>query len=103
VLGGGPRLLRNDAGGGGHSLQLRLRGTRSNRDGLGARIDLEAGGTRQVRFLAPTSGYISQNAPVAHFGLGAATTATVHVLWPRGTRQTVRLGAGAHEIIEPAE
>ena len=104
VLGGRARLLRNDAAGG-HWLQVRLRGTTSNRDGLGARVEWEAGGLRQVRVLTPTSGYGSQNPAVAHFGLGESTAGTLHVLWPRGARQSVRVDAVDRvlEVVEPAD
>jgi len=104
VLGGRPRLLRNDAARG-HWLQVRLKGTHSNRDGLGARVEWEAGGRRQVRALTPTSGYVSQNPAAAHFGLGASTEGTLHVLWPRGARQSVRVTEvdRALTVTEPAD
>lgn len=92
VLAGRPRLLRNDAARG-HWLQVRLRGTRSNRDGLGAQVELEAAGHRQVRVITPTSGYVSANAPCAHFGLGDAASASLTIRWSCGTRQTVKVPA----------
>jgi len=104
VLGGRPRILRNDAARG-RWLQLRLRGVRSNRDALGARVDLAAGGRRQVRVVAPTSGYLSQNGTTLHFGLGAAASASLEITWPGGRKQKVEIERVDRlvEIREPPE
>jgi hypothetical protein len=80
-----PLLLRNESEGAGHWLSVRLRGRRSNRDGVGARIALEAGGARQVREVRAGNSYLSQGDARAHFGLGpAAAAATIEVRWPSG-------------------
>jgi hypothetical protein len=69
-------------------LELELTGTRSNRDAVGARVEIEAGGRRQVREVATTSGYLAGQTPILHFGLGAATLAErVSVRWPSGALQ----------------
>lgn len=63
-------------------------GTRSNRDALGARIRVKAGGTSQVREIAAGGSYISQNDLRAHFGLGTSPRIdSVEVSWPSGFRQ----------------
>jgi hypothetical protein len=79
-------LLRNETPGAGHWLSVRLRGRRSNRDGVGARIVLEAGGARQVREVHTGGSYLSQSDLRAHFGLGGqAIAAAIEVRWPSGT------------------
>jgi hypothetical protein len=83
-LDGPPVVLRNDTAGG-HWLQVRTVGQRSNRDGIGARVTLRAGGLAQVREVKRTLGIYSASDPRAHFGLGGATRADlVRVEWPSG-------------------
>ncbi len=83
-----PSLLRNDGGNSGHWLKVRLVGRRSNRDGIGARLRLEAAGTSQVREMRLTSGYYSSHDPRLHFGLGTADRVErLEILWPSGTHQ----------------
>jgi len=89
VLGGRLRVLRNDAARAGHWLSIRLRGTASNRDGLGARVGVIAGGRTRTRVAKTSSGYLSQNGSLLHFGLGAAKTARVTIRWPGGRVQQV--------------
>ena len=55
-----------------HWLTLKLIGTKSNRDGFGARIEAVAGELRQIVENVPQSGYLSQNDPRPHFGFGSA-------------------------------
>ena len=82
-----PTLLRND-GAGGHWLGVRLRGRRSNRDGVGARIRVTAGGRTQVREVRAGASFLSSNDLRAHFGLGAATSVDrLAVSWPSGSLQ----------------
>jgi Tol biopolymer transport system component len=81
-------LLRNETTGR-HWLTIALRGTGSNRQGIGARVRLAVrrGGELhwQTRWLWPSTGYASQNEPVVHFGLGAAErVAELQVIWPSG-------------------
>jgi hypothetical protein len=86
-LGGTKQLFRN-RGNANHWLQLDLAGTSSNRDGVGARVYVRAGGFRQYR--EQNGGYHrwSQNFSRIHVGLGSNTRADVEVIWPDGvTRQ----------------
>jgi len=77
-------LLRND-GPSGHALVVRLIGTQSNRDGIGARLRLTAGGRTQLREVKAGSSYLGQNDVRQHFGLGDATRAErLEVRWPSG-------------------
>jgi len=83
-----PLLLHNGGGNGNHFLNFRLVGTKSNRDAMGARIHVLAGGLSQIREIAGGGSYLSQSDLRAHFGVGKATKAeTVEVKWPSGLRQ----------------
>ncbi len=73
-----------------HWLTVRLVGTKSNRDGFGARVEATAAGVKQVVENDPSSGYLSQNDPRPHFGLGANTVVdTLTIRWPSGIVQTL--------------
>jgi hypothetical protein len=81
--GGRHALLRNEIAPRRHWLQLELTGTISNRDAVGARVEVMAGGVRQLREVSAGDGYASQNALRLHFGLGEAASAeAVTVRWP---------------------
>jgi enediyne biosynthesis protein E4 len=82
------QLLRN-RGGAGHWIELKLVGTRSNRDAVGARVRLHTGSGLQTRQVSAGSGYVSAQSLVQHFGLGPETHATVEIAWPSGTRATL--------------
>jgi enediyne biosynthesis protein E4 len=70
---------------GGHSVTIALEGTRSNRDGVGARVEIEAGGSRRVSQRLGGGSYLSANDPRLHFGLGPATRVDrIEVRWPSG-------------------
>jgi hypothetical protein len=69
-------------------VSFKLVGTRSNRDALGARIRVKAGGISQIREIAAGGSYLSQSDLRAHFGLGPSTRIdSVEVSWPNGVRQ----------------
>jgi len=83
-----PRLLRNDLGKDNHWLELHLVGTTSNRDAIGARVRLTAGGHTQLRDVRTSSGYLSQSDPRLHFGLGSsAVVDRIEISWPSGAVQ----------------
>jgi hypothetical protein len=82
VLGGTAVVFRN-RGGPAHWLTLELRGNRSNRDGIGARV--RANG--QAQYLTSAGSYLAASDKRVHFGLGAATTARIEILWPSGIVQ----------------
>ncbi|HSS49487.1 MAG TPA: CRTAC1 family protein, partial [Thermoanaerobaculia bacterium] len=79
-------LLRNEiaqAGQGRHWLEIDLRGTKSNRDAVGARAIVRAGGKMLTREVVAGDGYASQNMLRLHFGLGAAATVDeLTIKWP---------------------
>jgi len=87
-LGQRPSVLRN-RGGSNHRLGIRLRGTRSNRDGIGAQISVTTpGGNRQFYSVSTAVGYLSASDRRVIVGLGTATTAkAVTIRWPGGTLQ----------------
>nr|WP_237023461.1 FG-GAP-like repeat-containing protein [Lacunisphaera limnophila] len=83
----GPTVLRNDSDTG-HRLVVALRGTTSNRFGVGATVRVESALGRQVRTLVLARGYLSTSEPVLHFGLGKdEVIKTLTVEWPSGHRQ----------------
>jgi hypothetical protein len=93
-----PQVLVSDLAqrGAVHWLGVRLRGSKSNRDGLGAVVRVTAGGRTQTQQLDGKSGYLTQSSMPLYFGLGDATAVDqVEVLWPSGARQTVPAQAGA--------
>jgi hypothetical protein len=80
-------LLWNESERASHRLSLRLVG-RKGRDGLGARVEVTAGGARQMQEVRSASSYLSQGEMALHFGLGAQPAADrVRVLWPGGREQ----------------
>jgi hypothetical protein len=85
TLGGPPVLLLNRAGGGNHWLSITLRGTRSNRDGYGARVQVNG----QTRFATSAGSYVCSSDKRVHFGLGSAEKATIEILWPSGQKQVL--------------
>jgi enediyne biosynthesis protein E4 len=90
-----PAILLRNAGGDAHWLELKLVGTRSNRDAVGARVVLTAGGAHQTREVHAGSGYLSGSSLVVHFGLGDHAQAdSLEVRWPSGER-TVLTGVAA--------
>jgi enediyne biosynthesis protein E4 len=83
-----PLLLHNSGATGTHFLNLKLVGSKTNRDAMGARVRVVAGGTSQIREIAGGGSYLSQSDLRAHFGLGKALTVeTVDVQWPSGLHQ----------------
>jgi hypothetical protein len=85
-------------------LKLKLVGTRSNRDGVGAKVTLTAGGQIQFREQNGGSHLLSQNSTIIQFGLNQAITIdSLIIKWPSGTRQQITAGAVNQTltIIEP--
>jgi enediyne biosynthesis protein E4 len=95
---GGPPLILMNRGGSQHWLSLTLRGTRSNRDGLGARVRVNG----QTRYATTSGSYCSANDKRLHFGLGAAKTVEVEIAWPSGVRQTLK-DVAADQFLEVSE
>jgi enediyne biosynthesis protein E4 len=84
-VGESPVLLRNDGGNKNGWLGIRLVGTKSNRDGVGARVTLTAAGRRRSKQRLGGTSYLSSSDPRLLFGLGATTRIDeVEVRWPSG-------------------
>jgi len=81
----GPAFLFHNEGGTNHSLRLKLLGTKSNRDGIGAVVKVTSGADKQQKMLRSGSSYLSQSELVLTFGLGAQTKAdSIEIQWPSG-------------------
>lgn len=83
------RFLRNNGNPDTHFVALRLRGTSSNRDAIGARVELKSGGRTLLRGLRAGEGFLGQSSKWLHFGLGPQTeinSITVH--WPGGQAES---------------
>jgi hypothetical protein len=98
-LGAPAELWRNVSPEAGHWIILRLRGTKSNRDGIGAKIRIGD----QYLEMTTASGYASSSAAGAHFGLGsAARVPKIEIQWPSGAVQTLR-DLAADRVLEVRE
>ena len=96
-------LLRNDGGNSNRWLQVEVRGTKSNRQGIGATVRVVAGGRSDARQIGSQSGYLSQNSLIETYGLGAAPQAdTIEVQWPSGARD-VRVGIASNQRLTIVE
>ena len=82
---GPARLFRNDGGNRNNVLRVETVGTSSNRDGIGARVEVLVRGARLWQIVKTGSSYASQSELPLTFGLGSATTVdSVRVAWPSG-------------------
>jgi hypothetical protein len=89
-----PAELLHNVGPAGHWLAVRLVGTRSNRDAVGARVRLRTADGWQLREVSAGSGYASGSSLVQHFGLGGqAAVEALEVAWPSGVQTTVPVPA----------
>ncbi|MCZ6596372.1 MAG: CRTAC1 family protein [Planctomycetota bacterium] len=85
-----PTLYRNDTRNQGNWIKLRLVGAGGNRDAIGARVYVTAGGREQVRAVGSAAGWLSSDDPRIHVGIGAAETVErVRVVWPDGSEEVV--------------
>ncbi|MGA7513333.1 MAG: CRTAC1 family protein, partial [Candidatus Sulfotelmatobacter sp.] len=101
----GPAYLFHNEGGANHSLRLKLVGTKSNRDGIGAVVDVTAEGGKQWKMLRSGSSYLSQSELVLTFGLGAQSKAdSVEIQWPSGQVDKLsNVNAGQTITVEEAK
>jgi enediyne biosynthesis protein E4 len=78
-------LYHNRTAGAGNWIELKLAGVKSNRDAIGARVTLRAGGQRLIREVNGGNGFESQSSTRLHFGLGAAARIDeLEIRWPSG-------------------
>ena len=91
ALAGPAELWMNGSPASGHWLNIALEGTRSNRDGIGARIKVTTSHMTQFNHMTTSVGYASSSLGPVHFGLGADDTALmVEIHWPSGKVQTLQ-------------
>jgi len=104
-LGESPLILRNVTEGNGNWIRFKLRGTRSNRDGIGALIEIETETGRQVNRCTTSVGYAGSSEPTTHFGLaGLRSVRKTRIRWPSGVIQELENleARRRHIIVEPA-
>ena len=100
VLDGSPVLLRNQTRPRGHWLRVKTVGTRSNRDGFGARVEVKAGGLTQSAEVRANSSFESASDPRLHFGLGTATRVdSIVIHWPSGKVDSLGPEAADQELL----
>ena len=104
-VGGGPLLLYENRLPQAHYLTVTLRGDKSNRRGIGARLTAEVSGRKIVRELFPANGYLSQGPSQVHFGLAADTKIDkLTIRWPSGRVQVLTgVAADRHVVIDEAK
>ena len=96
-------LLRNDGGNRENSLLIRTIGSKSNRDGIGARLKLTIGNRVLLRYVKAGSSYLSQNDLRVHFGLGNVASADrLEIVWPSGAVEVLSAIA-ANQIVTVRE
>jgi hypothetical protein len=98
------RLMRNSSARGRHWLMVKTVGTKSNRDGIGARVRVLLSGDRELHGFVSTAGsYLSASDKRVHFGLGdTVEIPLVEITWPSGTVQRFEKVA-ADQILEARE
>jgi tetratricopeptide (TPR) repeat protein len=93
------RILHNAMQEIGDSISFRLRGTKSNRDAIGAAVTVEAGGLRQTKFLQAGSGFLAQHTKELFFGLGSHyDKIRASIQWPSGLVQSFEDLRANHRI-----
>jgi hypothetical protein len=103
ALGRPATVLRNTSGVGNHWIAFRLTGTKSNRDGIGARVRVETSAGAQWNHVTTAVGYASASEKVVRFGLGReARVKLVEVTWPSGVRTRMEDVAG-DRVVEVTE
>jgi hypothetical protein len=91
ALGRAPEIWMNRSEPSGHWLDVQLEGTRSNRQGIGARIRATSARGAQYNHMTTSVGYASSSAGPVHFGLGPdAVVDSLEIVWPSGAAQTIK-------------
>jgi hypothetical protein len=93
----------NRSAGSGHWLDVALQGTRSNRDGIGARLKVVTKAGVQYNHMTTSVGYASSSDGPVHFGLGAEQKVdSLEIVWPSGTVQILK-DVTADQVIQVRE
>jgi hypothetical protein len=94
-------MYRGQAEGAGNWLQLKLSGADKNRDAVGARVTVKAGGLTMIREVDGGNGYSGQSTQRLHFGLGKADKAdSVEVRWPDGQNESIHAVANRYSHVQ---
>jgi hypothetical protein len=84
-------VLLNQTPASNHWITLKLTGSKSNRDGIGARVEITTKAGRQWATVTTSSSYQSSSDPRVHFGLGnEVTVESIRIVWPSGTEQVLK-------------
>ncbi len=94
-----PSLLRNELAGANHWLKVQLIGVASNRSAIGAQVTAAYGERRQAQVVLAQSSYLSVNDRRLHFGLGAATSASLEIRWPNGAVEEIANVAAGQLVV----
>ncbi len=94
-----PNLLRNEGGPAGNYLKIQTIGTRSNRNGIGTRVEVITGGKRQIGEVRSGTSYLSHSDMRLHFGLGDAQLVDrIELRWPSGIVQILE-GVEVNQVL----
>ncbi|MFP6766738.1 MAG: CRTAC1 family protein, partial [Planctomycetaceae bacterium] len=99
-----PYYFKNEFDGKNSYLALRLQGTRSNRDAIGAQVKIRIGEETMMRLVQSAGGYLSQPSRTVHFGIGKHEQVDrVEIRWPSGIRQVIENPVinRLHKVVEP--
>jgi Flp pilus assembly protein TadD len=103
VNGGPPLLFRNEGGNQNNWISLRLVGTNSNKSGIGAKAEVQAGRLWRKQEFFGGQGFQTHHSPILHFGLGRRQRAdVVRVIWPNGVLQS-EIDTPANQVVEVQE
>jgi len=93
-------IWMNQSPGTNHWIEFKLQGTKSNRDGIGARIKVVTKSGAQYNHMTTSCGYASSSASPVHFGLGTNTSVDlVEIHWPSGVVQQMKDVAGDRVLV----
>ena len=97
------KFIINNKGNQNNWISLNLIGNASNKDGIGARIKIKAGGKVQTAQKKSTTGYLSQNDPRIHFGLSKnELVENIEIKWPSGKTQLLE-NVGINQVLTVKE
>jgi enediyne biosynthesis protein E4 len=99
-LDGSPVLLRNETRPIGHWFKIKLIGTKSNRDGFGAKVEVAVGGSTRYAEVRAASSFESSSDPRVHLGLGSAIRIDwIVIRWPSGLVEKLGSQAADQELV----
>jgi enediyne biosynthesis protein E4 len=101
---GSLHILHNETSNSNHWLTVKLVGHRSNRDAIGAEVEIISGKLRQLATVTTAGSYLSSSDKRLHFGLGEEKTAQINIRWPSGVTQTINnVGCDKEVLVDEPE